>query len=257
MSTYEQPSGKRLALVIGANRGIGLAIAKALTGHPDWGRVIATHRPGRMSRDLARLAAENEPGLEIFPADVTDPESLTALAEHVMNGQRALSLVVHAAGILHDGDLQPEKMLEQCNPDDLVKLFAINSIGPLMAAQALLPTIEKRQPFKFAALSAMVGSIGDNRRGGWYGYRASKAALNQFMRTLSVECQRRWPAATVVAIHPGTTDTGLSKPFQRNVDPKKLYSPEQSAGRILSVLNDLGPEQTGRFYNWDGSEIPW
>jgi NAD(P)-dependent dehydrogenase (short-subunit alcohol dehydrogenase family) len=103
----------------------------------------------------------------------------------------------------------------------------------------------------------MVGSIGDNRLGGWYGYRASKAALNQFMRTLANECRHSHPRATVVVMHPGTTDTNLSSPFQRNIEPGKLYNTQQTATRILSVLQQLKPQDSGRFYHWDGSQIPW
>ena len=103
----------------------------------------------------------------------------------------------------------------------------------------------------------MVGSIGDNRLGGWYGYRASKAALNQFLKTLSIEARRRLPRLCVAAIHAGTTDTDLSRPFQGNVKPGKLYTPEQSASRILSVIDGLGPADTGGFFNWDGSRIAW
>jgi NAD(P)-dependent dehydrogenase (short-subunit alcohol dehydrogenase family) len=103
----------------------------------------------------------------------------------------------------------------------------------------------------------MVGSIADNRLGGWYGYRASKAALNQFIRTLAIECRIRHPRATILAIHPGTTDTDLSRPFQRNVKPGKLYTPQQSAARILQVVQNSGTGDSGRFLNWDGSEIPW
>jgi NAD(P)-dependent dehydrogenase (short-subunit alcohol dehydrogenase family) len=103
----------------------------------------------------------------------------------------------------------------------------------------------------------MVGSIGDNHLGGWYGYRASKSALNQFIRTLSIECRSRFPHAAIVAIHPGTTDTDLSRPFQRNVQPEKLYTPGQTASRILDVLGQLDENQSGQFLNWDGRQIPW
>jgi NAD(P)-dependent dehydrogenase (short-subunit alcohol dehydrogenase family) len=103
----------------------------------------------------------------------------------------------------------------------------------------------------------MVGSIGDNRLGGWYGYRASKTALNQFIKTLANECRIKYPNASIVAIHPGTTDTGLSRPFQRSVKPGKLYTPEQTASRIMRVVEETGPEQSGQFVNWDGSSIPW
>jgi NAD(P)-dependent dehydrogenase (short-subunit alcohol dehydrogenase family) len=136
-------------------------------------------------------------------------------------------------------------------------LFEVNSVAPLMTARALLPAQPRKKRFVFAALSAMVGSIGDNRLGGWYGYRASKAALNQFMRTLSNECRVSHPQAAVVALHPGTTDTALTRPFQRNIDPQRLYTPEQTAERLLSVIDGLKPADSGRFFNWDGSEIPW
>ena len=109
----------------------------------------------------------------------------------------------------------------------------------------------------FAVLSAMVGSIGDNRLGGWYGYRASKAALNQFMKTLAVECHRSHPQLCITSMHPGTTDSELSRPFQANVKPGKLYTPSQSAGRILRVISAGNSEDSGRFVNWDGKQIPW
>ena len=137
------------------------------------------------------------------------------------------------------------------------KLFEINSIAPLLTAQAVLPLQSRKKCFTFAALSAMVGSIGDNRLGGWYGYRASKAALNQFIRTLANECRISHPQAAIVAIHPGTTDTELSRPFQRNVDPQRLYTVEQTAARILRVIDGVGSDGSGGFYNWDGSRIPW
>ncbi len=126
-----------------------------------------------------------------------------------------------------------------------------------MVAGALISAQSRQRHFKFAALSAMVGSIGDNRLGGWYGYRASKAALNQFIKTLANECRIKYPNAAIVAIHPGTTDTDLSRPFQRSVKPGKLYTPEQTASRILTVIEAIRPEQSGQFFNWDGSPIPW
>ena len=108
-----------------------------------------------------------------------------------------------------------------------------------------------------ANVSARVGSIGDNRLGGWYAYRGSKAALNMFTRTASIELGRKAPNAIAVAIHPGTVDTALSRPFQKSVSPERLFAPDRAARQILEVLDGLGPEQTGTFVAWDGSEIPW
>ena len=244
------------ALVVGASRGLGLALTRQLLDSRPEHPVMATHRPGRCSDRLKELQREHRQTLILQELDFTCPDSLRTLTGR-LGELPPLALAIHAAGMLHDGSIQPEKALEHCRPDHLARLFEVNSIGPLMVARAVMPAIEKDQAFTFAALSAMVGSIGDNRRGGWYAYRASKAALNQFMRTLAVECRRRWPGSAIVAIHPGTTDTELSQPFQRNISPEKLYQPATSAQRILSVLSNLGAEQSGRFYNWDGSQIPW
>ena len=168
-----------------------------------------------------------------------------------------MALTIHAAGILHEASIVPEKSLYECNADALLRLFAINSIGPLMVAKEVLARQSRMLPFRFVALSAMVGSISDNRLGGWYGYRASKAALNQFVKTLAVECRRRFPNATVAAVHPGTTDTSLSAPYTRNVPPDRLYSTEETAGRVLDVVRNLTPESSGGFFHWDGTSIPW
>ena len=113
------------------------------------------------------------------------------------------------------------------------------------------------KPFLLVIAMAMVGSISDNRLGGWYGYRASKTALNQFVKTLANECRMKYPNASIVAIHPGTTDTGLSRPFQRNVRAGKLYTPKQTATRILRIAESVDQAQSGQFINWDGGQIPW
>ena len=135
--------------------------------------------------------------------------------------------------------------------------FRINAAGPLLLAKAVEPAIRRDQPFHFASLSARVGSIGDNRSGGWYAYRSAKAAQNMMLRTLSVEWARRYPEATVTVLHPGTTDTPLSEPFQSFVPPEKLFSPKRTADYLLNVLLQQTPEQSGAFLAWDGQSIPW
>lgn len=147
--------------------------------------------------------------------------------------------------------------MQQARRTSLARLFEINSIAPLLIARATLPLIPRTGASHFAALSAMVGSIGDNRIGGWYGYRASKAALNQFLKTLAIEARRTHPGLCVTAIHPGTTDTDLSEPFQGNVPEHRLYTPEQSAQRILQVVLGGTPDTSGRFMNWNGDPLPW
>lgn len=242
------------ALVVGANRGIGLAMTRALLGDPSMTRILATYRS---ADSVEALAGIDDARLRLFQLEVTDQGSIEQVATAIKSAGVSPELVIHCAGILHENGVKPEKSLRQCDASALQRLFAVNSIAPLMLARALIPLMPKRQPTHFAVLSAMVGSIGDNRLGGWYGYRASKAALNQFMRTLAIECRRTHPELCVTAIHPGTTDTGLSRPFQANVGPGKLYSAEQTAARVLKVICAGSPTDSGRFVNWDGSNIPW
>lgn len=248
-------TGRRM--VVGANRGIGLALVEAQLADPEVAEVIATHRPGSEIGALQAAAAAHGNRLRCVPLDVTSGISLREFGAFLETVDGGFDTVIHAAGILHDNGMQPEKSLADCDAESLERMFRVNSIGPLMTAAALFPRQRRDQHFTFAALSAMVGSIGDNRLGGWYGYRASKAALNQFLKTLANECRFRHPNATVLAIHPGTTDTDLSRPFQRNVQPDKLYSPETTARRILEVIRSAGPSKSGSFLNWDGREIPW
>jgi len=139
----------------------------------------------------------------------------------------------------------------------MTALFAVNAAGPALVAKHLLPLTPRDQVSAFAAISARVGSIGDNALGGWYGYRASKAALNMLIHTAAIEHRRTRPLGLCVALHPGTVDTGLSKPFQAGVPAGKLFTPDQSAAAMMAVLDGLGPEATGGFYAWDGATIPW
>jgi NAD(P)-dependent dehydrogenase (short-subunit alcohol dehydrogenase family) len=249
------PGGIRL--VVGANRGIGLALTEAQLADPAVTRVVATCRPDAEQSALDRLASLHGAKLQRRLLDLTDAASLRSFAKQLCDLDGGIDVAIHAAGILHEGPIQPEKSLADCEASSLTRLFQVNSIAPLMVARAVLAAQDRQQPFVFAALSAMVGSIGDNRLGGWYGYRASKAALNQFIKTLAIECRSHFPRGRILAIHPGTTDTALSRPFQRSVKPGRLYSPAQSASRILDVIRNSSAEQSGRFLNWDGSEIPW
>ena len=242
------------ALVFGASRGIGLAITQQLLQEPGIQRVYASYRHPDTAAGLLEI---NDQRLQTIQADITNPSDVQGIASSIRAYEDHPDFVINSAGILHENDLQPEKSLNQCRQDSLMRLFLVNSIGPLMLARAMIPLMPRNRPGHFAVLSAMVGSIGDNRLGGWYGYRASKAALNQFMRTLAVECRRSHPQLCITAIHPGTTDTALSRPFQANVKPGKLYMASQSAARILQQVRAAQAEQSGHFINWDGKPIPW
>jgi len=240
-------------LVVGGARGIGRAFVDELLRRPDCGVVFATSRsvaPG------APATADSNP--VPVPMDVECEESVRRAAAVVSDRVDAIHLLVYCAGLLHDGEaLQPEKRLEAIRPEALQRSFAVHAIGALLVAKHFLSCIPRRRRSVLAFLSARVGSIGDNRLGGWYAYRASKAALNQAVRTLSVELGRRAPGAICVALHPGTVDTGLSRPFQASVPDEQLFAPPLAARQLLGVIDGLGPEDTGSFRAWDGQEIPW
>ena len=147
--------------------------------------------------------------------------------------------------------------MSQIDAESLAEVYSTNTIGPILVAKHFLPLLAKDRRSVFAVLSARVGSISDNRLGGWISYRASKAALNMALKTLSIEHARRWPQSVVAALHPGTVDTGLSQPFSSRVPGKQLFTADQAAGRLLSVVDQLRPEDTGGFFAWDGAQIPW
>lgn len=247
----------RSCLVVGSTRGIGLALVHELLERGGFDHVIATYRSDEIPESLKELARLHPDALLLAQLDFSDAGSLEGFSQWLAGQEGSIELTVHVAGILHGENFQPEKSLDQCDPETLLHYFRINSIGPLMVARAVLENQSRKSEFTFAAVSAMVGSIGDNRKGGWYGYRASKAALNQFIRNLANECRLRFPGAAMVAIHPGTTDTDLSLPFQKNIPPGKLYSPQITAKRLLDVLDSVNAEKSGRFLNWNGAEIPW
>jgi len=230
------------ALVIGAG-GIGRAVHQVLQQRcPDLDVLICGRRSGERM-DLT--------------VDVENDQSLASLTDSLRSLDQPLRLIFNCSGRLHGPDLQPEKRLQQVNRSQLQEQFSINAIAPLLLAKAVEPLLHRDHPFHFASLSARVGSIADNRSGGWYGYRAAKAAQNQLLRCLSIEWTRRWPSATVTLFHPGTTDTELSRPFQAFVDPEKLFTPQRAAEQLVTLLLSQTPADSGQFLAWDGQVIPW
>lgn len=246
------------ALLMGASSGIGLALARRLAAMSNVRSLTLCARRISASADIAALlAAPSAATLHIDDADITDEESLGRLAAGVSRRIPSLHLVINTVGLLHDHVLAPEKTLSQLTMPGMLRSFAVNACGPVLLAKALMPLLRRSDPAIFASLSARVGSIGDNRLGGWYSYRAAKAAQNQLLRTLSVEMRRANANSIVLALHPGTTDTGLSKPFQGNVPEGKLFTPDFAAERLLQVIAARSPADSGGFYAWDGREIPW
>ncbi|MEL7466462.1 MAG: SDR family NAD(P)-dependent oxidoreductase [Pseudomonadota bacterium] len=220
------------AAVIGAGGGVGAALADRLAAAPNVAEVV------RMARSGGDMAL-----------DLTNEASIAAAAEAVGD----LHLVICAAGVLHGSNFEPEKTWRALDPAAMAEVMAVNAVGPALLAKHFLPRLPKGRKTAFAALSARVGSIGDNRLGGWVSYRASKAALNQVIRTFSIELARKRPEALIVGLHPGTVDTGLSEPFQRGHD---LFTPAQSAEYLLKVLDGLTAEDSGGVFAWDGDRIP-
>jgi NAD(P)-dependent dehydrogenase (short-subunit alcohol dehydrogenase family) len=251
------PDGSR-ALVTGASRGIGLEFVRQLLGAPQFVLVFAACRRPALAPQLADLASQ-EPRLRIVALDVADEAQVEAAAREVAADTDRLHLVVNAAGVLHETatGMAPEKRLADVRTDTLAASFAVNAFGPLLVAKHFERLLAHRERAVFATVSARVGSIGDNRLGGWYAYRGAKAAQNMFTKTLSVEWARTRRNVACVALHPGTTDTDLSRPFQANVPAEKLFTVERTVRQLLGVIDGLVPGDTGRFLAWDGSEIPW
>jgi NAD(P)-dependent dehydrogenase (short-subunit alcohol dehydrogenase family) len=245
------------ALVTGASSGVGLAIVEWLLSQAGTSRVVAVARGATTAASLRTLQAQAGARLLCHDVDITDPEALQRLAAALAAIEQPLQLVVNAAGLLHADGLRPEKSIRDVSRAALQRVFALNAFAPLLLAQAVLPFIPTAAPAVFASLSARVGSIGDNQLGGWYAYRASKAAQNQLLRTLAIELRRTHPQLACVCLHPGTVDTPLSKPFQRGVPPDRLFTPGRAAAQLMRVIGELGPQHSGSFLAWDGSPIPW
>lgn len=223
------------AVVIGASGGIGAAVADALAAS---GLFATVHR---LSRSVTGL-------------DLEDEQSIATAAAGVARAV-APTLIFVATGLLHHGET-PERSFRSMTADHLLRDFRVNTVGPALVAKHFLPLLPKNRPATFAALSARVGSIGDNRLGGWHSYRASKAALNMILRNLAIEMARSHPQAIVAGLHPGTVDTALSAPFRRGVAAEKLFTAAHSAGRMLAVLEGLTPADSGGVFAWDGTRIP-
>lgn len=244
-------------LIQGGGRGLGLAMVERLLADDDHGQVIASVRDPERAKALAALADDvGAARLRVVALDLTDEDSVRAARERVGEITDRLDLVVTCAGLLHDGDdMRPEKQLADIEPANLARAFAVNASGPLLMIKHFHDLLAHGERAVIASLSARVGSISDNRMGGWYAYRASKAAQNQFTRTAAIELRRRAKHVICVGLHPGTVDTGLSEPFQHNVPDKQLQTPDTAAGHLLDVIANLEVEDSGNVFDWAGKRI--
>ena len=222
------------AIVIGASGGIGGALADGLAAR---------------GAEVVRLSRRSDP-----PIDLADDASIASAAD-ALASHAPFDLILIATGLLHGDGVSPEKSWRQIDGAALDRLFRVNATGPAVVMRHFLPLLARDRRGVMAALSARVGSIGDNRLGGWVGYRSAKAALNQIIRTLAIELGRTHPQAILVGLHPGTVDTGLSAPFQRNVAADRLFTPAHSAARLLEVLEGLTPADSGGCFDHAGARI--
>lgn len=232
-------------VVIGASGAIGRAFVQALSARDEVGNLFALSRSG------APVSSQKVISRSINYEDEND---LVAAADFVASYGPVQKVIV-ATGILHDAEMTPEKSLRDLNVAQFQKTFAVNTVLPALAAKHFLPLLDRNKRSIFAALSARVGSISDNHLGGWYAYRASKAALNMIIRNAAIEMARKSSEMVVVGLHPGTVDSALSQPFQRNVKPGKLFEPSYAVDQMMSVMDGLGPKDSGRCFAWDRTEI--
>ncbi len=226
-----------IAVVFGASGGIGHALTTRLRAHPDFSIVSGYSRTGTIALEL---------GVE---------SSIEAIAAEVERCGVDVRLLIDATGVLEGEGCVAEKTWRQLDPAAMSRAFVVNAIGPALLMKHFLPLLPRKGKCVFATLSARVGSIGDNRLGGWYSYRASKAALNQIVRTAAIELRRTRPDAVRVALHPGTVDTRLSVRFAK--PGLEVQSADTAAKRIMTLLGTLTPGSSGEFIDQRGRTIAW
>nr|GMD20445.1 C-factor-like isoform X1 [Ipomoea batatas] len=254
-----------VSMVQGASRGIGLEFVKQLLERKGEGRVIATCRNPNGAAGLLELKDKFSDRLDIHPLDLTIESTIEESANAVRDKYGSLNLLINASGILSIPDiLQPETTLTKVQRSSMLLAYDINAVGPILVIKHMWPFLKAgggcgtgRDFAIVANLSARVGSIGDNALGGWHSYRSSKTALNQLTKTVSVEFARKKDPIICLLLHPGTVDTDLSKPFQKNVAKDKLFTKEFSVQKLLSIIDNAKRTDNGKFFAWDGQSIPW
>jgi len=240
------------AVVLGARDGIGAALSEHLLALPSVRKVLRTSRNASWTDAVVRPDKE-----ERQVVDLTDDDSIESLAERVALWDQPPNLIVNCTGLLHEEDMQPERALKQLKRSSMRRAFDVNATGVAMLIHNVLPQMPRDERCVFVSLSARVGSITDNRLGGWFSYRSSKAAQNMILKTASIEAARRWPQLIVLAYHPGTVDTELSKPFSSRVPEHKLFATGLAVEHLCRVIGERTPSDTGGFYAWDGSSVEW
>jgi len=249
-------------VVVGGSKGIGLELVKRALANTAGPVVLAARNPQPDHPSIAPVLAQYGARLQLTAMDITEEASIRGVVEHLSATLPCgVEVLVNTVGILHNEENMPERKLDQVDKEWMMRNFEINACGHALVAKHFTPLLQatKEKGHKrwgvLASLSARVGSISDNQLGGWYSYRASKAAQNQLMKTASIELKRK--GIIVISLHPGTVATDLSKPFQRNVKKDSLFTTEFSAERLFDIVEKVDKTDTGKFFAWDKQLIPY
>ncbi|XP_075902107.1 C-signal [Nelusetta ayraudi] len=259
-----------IALIQGASRGLGLEFCKHILRNKNPAAVIATCRSPDGATELRRVAEQHPGRVTVLRLDVDREEDVRSAAARVKESFGRLDLLVNSSAMLHPSG-KGETSLRDVSAQGIISTLTTNTVGPLIMAKHFAPLLQKggggfgQQPAEKAKqhsgvvvnITAKVGSIGDNGLGGWYSYRMSKAALNMATRNLSIELGRSRPKVVCVSLHPGTVNTDLSRPYHKNVPQDKLFDAQLSVNYLMSIIDRLSIDKTGKAYSWDGNELPW
>ncbi|RZM73139.1 short chain dehydrogenase [Pseudoalteromonas rubra] len=234
-----------IILIVGGSGGIGQALVKRFASEQPKAQIYATYRTTKPNIELDHV--------HWVQIDASREDDVRALAKQLPN----IDMLINATGLLHTPDKLPEKSIQEFDPDFFNENLKANTLPTLLLAKHFAKALKAKQTTYFVALSARIGSISDNQLGGWISYRSAKAALNMALKTISIEWRYKLPNCCVLAFHPGTTDTALSVPFQKNVPPGKLFTADFVAQSLIDLIQSKQASDSGGFYSYDGSAITW
>ncbi|KAI5079458.1 hypothetical protein GOP47_0004937 [Adiantum capillus-veneris] len=261
LNKYHEP----LALVTGASRGLGLEFTRQLLTKYPGVVVYGTARNPDASEGLQALKRRHPIRCELARMDVTKEETVEALAKEIHEKYGRLDLIVNCAGILHvPNEIKPETIVEQLEPEAMMRVFEVNAVGPAIVAKHFWELLKIGRGTKtgragavIAHISTRSSSMKENTLAAWYGYRGSKTALNMLVKTMAQEAMSRRDPVITCLLHPGTVNTTLSKPYSKDVPKMKLFSCDYAVERLLGIINKVRPEDNGKFTSWDRQEVPW
>jgi NAD(P)-dependent dehydrogenase (short-subunit alcohol dehydrogenase family) len=233
--------------IIGSSGGIGNALVSAMESMVNVKNII----------HIARSNSKTSTKPNCLHIDLLDEETIINCSNKISEIYKDLDIIINASGFLHDNNYKPEKSYKMIDAAYLEKSFRVNTFGPFLLAKYFIPLLRKDRKSIFSCISARVGSIEDNKLGGWHSYRASKAALNMLLKNLSIELKYTNKYAICVGLHPGTVDTNLSKPFPKSRSHYNVFPPDESSRHLISVINKLEPKNSGNTYDWAGKRIPF